>query len=94
LNNGDVLVLERRHYLPLSFSARLSLVKARQIRPGATLEGQEILRLEPPLRTDNFEGVTAMNTPDGMVIFLVSDDNYFSFQRTLLLQFLLPHAGK
>jgi hypothetical protein len=94
LRNGDVLVLERRHQLPLSFAARLNLIKANQIRPGATLKGQELLRLEPPLRTDNFEGVAAMETPQGTMIFLVSDDNFFSFQRTLLLQFLLPNSGR
>jgi hypothetical protein len=27
------------------------------------------------------------------MIFMVSDDNYFFLQRTLLLQFLLPNSG-
>jgi hypothetical protein len=94
LRGGDALVLERRYQVPLTFAARLSLIKAPQIRPGAVLKGEEILRLEPPLSTDNFEGVAVMDTSAGTVIFLVSDDNYFSFQRTLLLQFLLPHSRK
>jgi len=94
LRNGDVLVLERRHDLPIRFSARLTLIKARQIRPGVTLTGKEMLRLEPPLQTDNFEGVAVTETAAGTMIFLVSDDNYFMFQRTLLLQFLLPRSGK
>ena len=94
LGNGDVLVLERQHQLPVRFSARLTRVKARDIKAGAKLEGEEILRLEPPLKTDNFEGVAVMETRDGTMIFLVSDDNYFFFQRTLLLQFLLPEPPK
>ena len=94
LRNGDVLVLERRHDLPLRFSARLALVKAKDIRAGATLKGREKIRLEAPLRTDNFEGIAVKETAEGTMIFLVSDDNYFSFQRTLLLQFLLPNSGK
>lgn len=94
LKNGDVIVVERRHNLPMRFSARLTLIKADHIRPAATLRGEELLRLEPPLRTDNFEGVAVMETGDGTMIFLVSDDNYFAFQRTLLFQFLLPKTGQ
>lgn len=94
LKSGEVLVLERRHDLPLRFSARLALIKANDIRPRAALKGEQIVRLEPPLRTDNFEGVAVKETGQGTMIFLVSDDNYFSFQRTLLLQFLLPNELK
>jgi hypothetical protein len=94
LKNGDVLVLERRFNLPVRFSARLTLLKAKNIRRGATLRGEEILRLESPLRTENFEGVAVMETREGTMIFLVSDDNFFMFQRTLLLQFLLPNFEK
>jgi hypothetical protein len=94
LKNGDVLVLERRHSLPVRFSARLTLIKANQIRPGATLKGEEIVRLEPPMQTDNFEGIAVRETREGTMIFMVSDDNYFTFQRTLLLQFLLPNSEK
>jgi hypothetical protein len=93
LPNGDALVLERRYQMPLTFAARLSLIRSSEIRPGAALRGEEVLRLESPLRTENFEGVAAMDTPQGTTIFLVSDDNYFAFQRTLLLQFLLPTSG-
>jgi hypothetical protein len=94
LRNGDVLVLERRHNLPLRFSARLALIKANDIRPGAALKGEEVVRVEPPLRTDNFEGIAVKETTDGTMIFLISDDNFFPFQRTLLLQFLLPGSGQ
>jgi len=94
LKNGDVIVLERRHSLPMRFSARLTLIKADHIRPGATLRGEELLRLEPPLHTDNFEGVAVMETGEGTMIFMVSDDNFFRLQRTLLFQFLLPKNGQ
>jgi hypothetical protein len=92
LKNGDVLVLERRYNLLHYFSARLKMVKAQNLRPGAKLSGEELLRLDSPLTVDNFEGVAALETNEGAVIFLVSDDNYFRFQRTLLLQFLLPNT--
>jgi hypothetical protein len=92
LDNGDVFVLERR-YVPFGIlSARLTLVKAGSLRPGAKLDGKELLRLEQPLAVENFEGIAVQQTSDGTMIFIVSDDNYSRFQQTLLLQFLLPHS--
>jgi hypothetical protein len=73
-------------YLP----ARMTLVKAESIRPGAKLVGKELLRLEQPLAVDHFEGLAVQQSPRGTMIFIASDDNYSSFQQTLLLQFLLP----
>jgi hypothetical protein len=90
LKNGDVIFLERR-YVPLGILfARLKLIKATNIRPGNKLAGEELLRLEYPLEVDNFEGVAVAEDPiKGTLIYLVSDDNYNVFQRTLLLQFRL-----
>ena len=90
LNNGDVLVLERR-YVPFGIlSARLTRVTAGSLRPGAKLAGKELLKLEQPLAVENFEGIAVQQTSNGTMIFIVSDDNYSRFQQTLLLQFLLP----
>lgn len=89
-SNGDLLVLERSYARFGILSARVTLVKAKNIRPGAKLVGQELLKLEQPLAVDNFEALAAQQTPMGTMIFIASDDNYSSFQQTLLLQFLLP----
>ena len=62
---------------------------AKLIRPGALLEGNEILRLAPPFLADNFEGVAVRTERGRVAIYLVSDDNYFALQRTLLLKFEL-----
>jgi hypothetical protein len=92
LDNGDVLVLERR-YVPFGIlSARVTLVKFNSLQPGAKLAGKELLKLEQPLATENFESIAAHQTSKGTMIFMVSDDNYGSFQQTLLLQFLLPNS--
>jgi len=92
LINGDVLVLERR-YVPFGIlSARLTRVKAGSLRPGAKLAGKELLKLEQPLAVENFEGIAVQQTSNGTMIFIVSDDNYSSFQQTLLLQFLLSDS--
>ena len=94
LKNGDVIVLERG-VAPLGiFSARLKLVSGRDLRPGAQLVGEEILRLDPPLQVDNFEGIAIQQDPaKGTMIYIVSDDNYRWFQRTLLLQFRLNRTA-
>ena len=91
LDNGDVLVLERR-YVPLGiWSARLTLVDGKNIQLGSKLRGRELLRLEQPLAVDNFEGIAVQQTSKGTMIYIVSDDNYNPFQQTLLIQFLLPN---
>lgn len=93
LDNGDLLVLERR-YVPFAIlSARITLVKAASLQPGAKLAGKELLKLEQPLAAENYEGITVQQTSKGTAIFIVSDDNYSPFQQTLLLQFLLPNGG-
>jgi len=90
LRNGDLIVLERRFTLITFWGARLTLVPAQQLRGGAKLRGVELLRLESPLFADNFEGVAVQEINDGTAVYMVSDDNYHSLQRTLIYQFLLP----
>jgi len=91
LDNGDVLVLERR-YVPLGIlSARITLVKGSDLRAGAKVAGKELLKLEAPLAAENYEAMAVRQTAKGTMIFIASDDNYSLFQQTVLLQFLLPN---
>jgi len=54
-------------------------------RTGQVIDSHEIKR---PATVDNFEGLAALPRPDGTVRFyIVSDDNFSSLQRTLLLAF-------
>ena len=92
LPNGDVIVLERHLSIFFGFSARLKLIRAASIRANAALTGEDLLRLDPPLRLDNFEAIAAREDAAGTLIYLISDDNFQPFQRTLLLQFRLPRA--
>ncbi len=90
LPSGDVVMLERRFTFLGGFASRLSLISANEIKPGATLRGQEIGRLEPPLLDENFEGAAAYKNEKGeTIIYIVSDDNFFPLQSTLLLMFKL-----
>ena len=90
LPDGDVIVLERRFTLLGGLSARLVRLEAVAIQPGATLEGREIAEIRPPLTVDNMEGIAARRDDLGRtLIYLVSDDNFNAWQRTLLLLFAL-----
>jgi len=50
--------------------------------------------LEPPLTLDNFEGVAAVENPDGTTgLWMISDDNFSRRQRTLLMAFAFDEAA-
>ncbi|WP_114860044.1 esterase-like activity of phytase family protein [Azospirillum brasilense] len=91
LPDGGVLVLERRVSLLGGWAARIVHVPADSLRGGATMDGVELARLEPPLPTDNFEGLAVRPGPDGdTLVYIVSDDNRSPLQRTYLMMFQLP----
>ncbi|MEM7690526.1 MAG: esterase-like activity of phytase family protein [Pseudomonadota bacterium] len=52
-----------------------------------TGERMEIATLRPPLSVDNFEGLAARKEGEGLSFYIVSDDNFSSNQRTLLMKF-------
>ncbi len=91
---GDFVVVHHS-YNPFDRSSRiivsvLGLPKTPDGRP--TLKAQ--LKLAPPLSVDNFEGVAAVKSPTGgLRLYLISDDNFSSHQRTLLFAFDLAPAG-
>jgi hypothetical protein len=95
LANGDLLLLERRYYPLLGAAARLRRIARASVQAGARLEGTEIMHLERPLMVDNFEGLAVYERAGtGTLLYLISDNNYHVFQRTLLLQFRLEsHPG-
>ena len=88
LPNGDVLVLERLFTREGKNAIRLKRVGAPSIFDGAVLDGQLVAELTLPLNIDNFEGVTTRSDANGgVIIYLISDDNFNSQQRTLLMVF-------
>jgi hypothetical protein len=94
LANGDVLVLERAFNILSGPAARLRRVLREHVRTGAVLKGQELLRLASPLTVDNFEGLAVHESRQtGTLLYLVSDNNYHAWQRTLLLQFRLDASS-
>lgn len=91
LPDGDLLLLERRVNLLDGFVSRLSVIDAATLAPGAVLQPRELAILGSPLNVDNFEALAVRQAPDGStLVYVLSDDNQRSLQRTLLLQFRLP----
>ncbi|WP_417449451.1 esterase-like activity of phytase family protein [Kordiimonas sp.] len=90
MKNGDVLVLLRRYSLMDGVSVKLLRIAAADITPGATLVGTELLHLEPPQTVDNMEGLDVIERlGEAPLVVMISDDNFRSSQRTLLLVFRL-----
>ncbi|MEI6875610.1 MAG: esterase-like activity of phytase family protein [Spirochaetota bacterium] len=89
LPSGDILVLERRLSILEGWQARIVRVEAGAFDGGARIVGEELALISSPLTVDNFEGISAMASPDGQgtLIYILSDDNFMFFERTLLLQF-------
>lgn len=91
LKDGSLMVLERSFNPALMrVGTRLRLIKAADVKPGATLDGTLLLEGGPGQEIDNFEGLAVTeNDKRETVITIISDDNFNFLQRTLLLQFKL-----
>jgi len=90
LPGGDVVVLER-YYTPRSgVRIKIKRIPIADIEPAAELKGVLLADLVPPMNVDNFEGIEARRGSDGKTyIYIISDDNMHSDQRTLLMMFEL-----
>lgn len=87
---GELLILERYLSLLRGFAARIRAVPLDAIRPGAVIDGKVLLEAGGAHEIDNMEAMAAHQNAEGeTLITLVSDDNFFGFQRTLLLRFAL-----
>ncbi len=91
LPNGDVLTLERRFSLFGGVGAQLRLISLGDIAAGDVVSGAAIANFGTGDTLDNFEGLAVRERGGGIEIFIISDNNFRSVQRTLLLAFeLLP----
>jgi hypothetical protein len=90
LPDGRVLILVRRveWALPPGFRNKLLIADPRDIREGEVWPWRELADLAP-LPNDNYEGLAVEpGEAGGLILWLVSDDNHASFQRTLLAKLL------
>jgi hypothetical protein len=93
LDDHRILVLNRRFSLS-GQGAAIAIVDLSPALDGTALSAplpMRILgRLERPLTFDNMEGLAIRRSGGHVFVYLISDDNLNSLQRTLLMKFQLP----
>lgn len=96
LPDGRLIVLNRRVGFPIGFSAKIALLDPAVVRTSDIVEAKVITTLAAPLLIDNMEGIAVSVDDKATLIWLISDDNFSVFQRTLLMKFRLSerHTNK
>jgi hypothetical protein len=89
--DGGLYLLERRFSLAGGMGMEVRHIPPADIKEGARLEGEIIANLSfQDANIDNMEGLTVRRGPHGETfLYIISDDNFLIFQRTLLLMFEL-----
>lgn len=91
--DGRVLILMRRvaYTLPAArFDTAIAIADPRAIGKGKAWPAQVIARMEGGIFADNFEGIAFVASPEDPqrgAVWLVTDDNFSVFQRSLLIRF-------
>ncbi len=95
LPDCSVLVVERSFNVVEGVRARIVRLPANAFDPGNEITTLELAYLAPPLSVDNMEGISVRKGDAGeTLVYLVSDNNYSGYQRTLLMMFeLAPSAN-
>jgi len=88
LPDGRVVILLRSLDLPLPpfFRSKLLIANPRDIAAGKPWPWQELATFHGPVPRENYEGLAVVPDAGGVTLWLISDDNQASYQRTLLLE--------
>lgn len=89
LPDGNLIILHRRISFPIGFAAKLGILNPNDIVTGEATKSQIIATLESPLLVDNLEGIAIAQENGKNIIWMISDNNFFIFQRTILMKFEL-----
>ena len=92
LPGGDLLVLTRAYNPVAGARVRLQRIPLETVEPGARLDGPVLAHFRAPYIVDNLEGVATRRISGETRVYILSDDNFNFFQRTLLLEFALVAA--
>lgn len=82
-----IVVVERSFDLGGFWRARLVCFHIDELKGDSAIEPREIARLEFADSIDNLEGVAARRLGDAVDLLLVSDNNFFWLQNSLVLQY-------
>jgi len=88
LPDGRILLIHRKLGIAPVFTTTVALLDPADIRAGGVVRSTTIGHV-PRALADNFEGATVTVAGGRTWLWLVSDDNYNNWQRSLLLQFEL-----
>jgi hypothetical protein len=94
LPDGRILLLNRRISFPSGFTAKLAILDPEEIEGGTSIAPQVIATLAPPLLVDNMEGLAVTEEGGRTIVWMMSDNNFSAFQRTLLMKFALRGPNK
>jgi hypothetical protein len=94
LPDGRLLVLNRSIGFPKGFAAKLAVLDPLEIKADSTITAKVIATLAAPLLVDNMEGVAVTQNGDDVIVWLISDDNFSIWQRTLLMKFRLSERAQ
>ncbi|MEO0870937.1 MAG: esterase-like activity of phytase family protein [Pseudomonadota bacterium] len=94
LPDGRLLLLLRRVVWDLPFfEVRMAVAEMPKDGEAQELRPQFVLNLTDVVPRDNYEGLAVVERADGMVdLWIISDDNFSVFQRTLLVKLRLDPA--
>jgi hypothetical protein len=87
LPDGRILILERSFRLLTLFTAQLVIIDPESLQPGSIVQGRIVARFAKPATPENFEGIDVSSEAGRTIVWIISDDNFASWQRTLLLKF-------
>ena len=93
LPDGQIALLNRSFGFPQGFSAKVSLLPRTVLRRNSVVSAKVIATLASPLLVDNLEGITVTQKAGDTFLWLISDNNFSIFQRTILMKFRLPRAA-
>lgn len=88
LPDGRILLVHRKLGLDPLFTTTLAIVDPADIRKDAVVRSVAIGTVPEPLR-ENYEGAAVTVEGGKTILWLVADDNFNSWQRSLLLKFEL-----
>lgn len=94
LPDGRIVLLNREIGFPKGFSAKVLLLDPGPLRPGDVVSAIVIASLAPPVLVDNMEGIAVTTDGKANYLWLISDNNFSIFQRTILMKFRLSDGAR
>ncbi len=92
--DGGILILERRFRYSEGIKVRIRRLYPDALKNKERLDGEVLFEADDSYNIDNMEGITVhLNKRKEAIITLISDDNFNLFQRTLLMQFMVPNSA-